>query len=180
MLYYDKLQEEIYKWKIRNFGGKKKNGHENLLGVIEEVGELAHGILKKQQGIRMIGNFDLVIKDAIGDIFIFLMNYLSEMNIKFEMKKIFFDQSVCDERDEINVFDIHRAVNEIVILHRTIETYNCTNLSASILKNSQILVERLMFLCVCNNWNFEKIIFETWEQVKQRDWTKNKINGVDE
>jgi len=47
----------------------------SLLGLIEELGELAHSHLKEQQGIRTSEDHVAKAKDAIGDIVIFLADY---------------------------------------------------------------------------------------------------------
>ena len=75
----DSLQNVIHKWRQKNF--PNGNADDQLLGVVEEVGELAHARLKMKQGIRV--NEDLIYKemDAIGDIVIFLMGYRSYRNI---------------------------------------------------------------------------------------------------
>ena len=35
----------------------------------------------------------------------------------------------------------------------------------------------MLHFCNYHNWSLLDIIDETWEEVKQRDWTKNKENG---
>lgn len=68
------LQTEVYEWQNRNFPAAE--AIHLFLGVVEEVGELAHAILKLKQGIRG-DNHEAEAKDAVGDIMIFLMNYCS-------------------------------------------------------------------------------------------------------
>lgn len=68
------LQSDIQAWREYNF--PNSNDLQQFLGVVEEVGELAHSILKSQQGIR--GNeHEAEARDAVGDIMIFLMNFCS-------------------------------------------------------------------------------------------------------
>jgi len=56
-----------------------------LLGVVEEVGELSHSHLKAEQQIRgtQQEHWDKKI-DAIGDIVIFLCGYCNKSNISLE------------------------------------------------------------------------------------------------
>lgn len=82
------LQEDIYAWEKKNF--PKANSHQNFFGIVEEVGELAHFILKDEQGIResidKYGNKVPVeehLKDAVGDVAIFLINYCSKNGFDF-------------------------------------------------------------------------------------------------
>jgi len=74
----DVLQDTIHDWRKRNFG-EHILPYEQLLGVVEEVGELAHAHLKNQQGIRGYNRekFESEAQDAVGDILIFLMGYCS-------------------------------------------------------------------------------------------------------
>lgn len=65
------LQERRNKWVAHNFPGKDTL-ITSTLGVVEEVGELAHHILKRDQGIRK-EDHEAEIKDAVGDIIIYLM-----------------------------------------------------------------------------------------------------------
>lgn len=68
------LQDQHMKWLEHNFPNQQ--GHDALLGVVEEVGELAHAHLKLSQGIRgtPLEHQD-AIRDAIGDIVIYLASY---------------------------------------------------------------------------------------------------------
>ena len=77
------LQQEHREWSARNFPNKKH--HEPLLGVMEEVGELAHAHLKAAQGIRGTEEeHSEKAKDAIGDIVIFLSDYCTESGYDFQ------------------------------------------------------------------------------------------------
>lgn len=72
----------IVSWQEYNFGPSYGTGYRNLLGVIEEVGELAHAQLKGEQGIRHKPEEILPMKvDAIGDILVFLINYCTSQGI---------------------------------------------------------------------------------------------------
>ena len=74
------LQGEIRKWREHNF--QNATSVQQFLGVVEEVGELAHAMLKEMQGIRegahMNGHRASTEEsqmDAVGDIAIFLINF---------------------------------------------------------------------------------------------------------
>jgi hypothetical protein len=70
----DQLQERIARWRNYNFPGH--TAWEQLLGVVEEIGELAHSELKAMQGIRgSKDQHEAAAKDAVGDLVIFLMGY---------------------------------------------------------------------------------------------------------
>lgn len=75
------LQKEVAVWATHNFG----NNREPFLGVVEEVGELAHSILKRKQGIRgseVEHNAD--IADAVADIVIYLADFCESEKIDLQ------------------------------------------------------------------------------------------------
>lgn len=98
------LQKEVGEWAKKNFG--KQPSYRQLLGCMEELGELSHAHLKQEQGIRTNENHSINKIDAIGDLVIYLADY-----------------------------------------------------------------------CYRENIDLESAIFDTWKQVKQRDWEKNKETG---
>jgi len=67
------IQSKLQKWRANNF--KEITDQHQLMGIVEEVGELSHAMLKWKQGIR---GYDTEkahseMKDAIGDMIIFTM-----------------------------------------------------------------------------------------------------------
>lgn len=68
-----KLQQEHAVWQKRNFPNAEK--WECLVGLQEEVGELAHSFLKKHQNIRNDEYHDEKMMDAVGDIVIYLIGF---------------------------------------------------------------------------------------------------------
>jgi NTP pyrophosphatase (non-canonical NTP hydrolase) len=79
------LQSEHADWLAHNFPEQKT--HEPLLGLVEEVGELAHCHLKHDQGIR--GYDDSTYRedaaDAVGDIVIYLASYCNANGFDLEL-----------------------------------------------------------------------------------------------
>ena len=73
----------ITQWQIKNFPGNENSWHP-LLGLQEELGELSHAYLKRAQGIRVNEKHDENIKDAVGDIFIYLLDFCRREGISFE------------------------------------------------------------------------------------------------
>lgn len=78
----DIIQDLVSKWAISNFGHTPP--WEQILGIMEEGGELAHHYLKKHQGIRIEEDHDLGIKDAIGDMFVYMCHFCSREGISIE------------------------------------------------------------------------------------------------
>jgi NTP pyrophosphatase (non-canonical NTP hydrolase) len=74
MFSLETFQREVGEWTEKNFCPHPP--HHPLLGIIEEVGELAHAHLKDEQGIRGTPEEHREeAVDAIGDIVIFLADY---------------------------------------------------------------------------------------------------------
>lgn len=67
----EKFQQQCRRWARYNFPNAEWT--QPFMGIVEEVGELSHALLKQQQGIR--GTFEeheAEAKDAVGDIVIYL------------------------------------------------------------------------------------------------------------
>ena len=77
-----KLQEEQKPWVKHNFGDRPS--WQPLLGIVEELGELAHAHLKDAQGIRTKEDHFKNKKDAIADIIIYLADYCNAEGIDLE------------------------------------------------------------------------------------------------
>jgi len=83
MLTPKKLQEEQRPWVKHNFGGRR--AWYPLLGLMEELGEIAHAFLKREQGIRGTEAEHLeAIKDGVGDVVIFLADFCSANDLDFQ------------------------------------------------------------------------------------------------
>lgn len=82
----EKYQQEIGDWAFENFGkpnGETRGYHDivntndPLFGMLEELGELSHAVLKRKQKIRLNEDHEAKEKDAIGDLMIYLLDYCS-------------------------------------------------------------------------------------------------------
>lgn len=85
------LQQEISDWSQANFGinESKQTGQQldslcPLLGVVEEVGELSHVVLKRHQGIRCYDDdvkYTQERNDALADIMIYLCDFAAREGV---------------------------------------------------------------------------------------------------
>lgn len=75
------LQQKVKQWTSHNFPDTP--AYRPLLGIVEEVGELAHAHLKMEQGIRNIKHEDKI--DAIGDTIIYMADYCNRNGIDLEV-----------------------------------------------------------------------------------------------
>ena len=60
-------------WRRKNF--PDTTATEQYMGMVEELGELSHELLKDKQGIRSAS--EAKAKDAVGDLMIFTLNFCS-------------------------------------------------------------------------------------------------------
>jgi NTP pyrophosphatase (non-canonical NTP hydrolase) len=85
MMDFNRLQGVARDWRERNFPPEQRDALRQTLGVAEETGELAHAILKMDQGIR--GDTEkhmLDAADAIGDIVIYLTGVCDVLQLEFD------------------------------------------------------------------------------------------------
>ena len=74
------IQDEIVEWSHRNFGRVENEAIpiriSSFLGMVEEIGELSHAILKWTQGIRGTQEeHQEAIKDSIADLLVFTLDF---------------------------------------------------------------------------------------------------------
>lgn len=77
-------QQILNKWLQHNF--PEADARDQFIGIVEEVGELARAELKSKQKIRgyNANKASEKIKDAVGDIFIYLANYCNVKGISLQ------------------------------------------------------------------------------------------------
>ncbi len=147
------IQKEHRIWDEANFGVQDLEVYE--LGMIEEVGELAHAVLKRKQGIRNSEDHDANIKDAVADIGIYLIGYCTEVGLDF------YDLSVeCEPKIGSRVQDISNNIVDLIGWQ-----------GGSEIKE---LIGSLESFSIQEGFTFGYVIRETWDNVvSKRDW---KIN----
>lgn len=89
-----KFQQEHAAWVKKNFPdqAKAQNRHQSFLGVVEEVGELAHAMLKYEQRIREYEEltvptdvaFRVALMDGVGDLVVFLAGVCDTYGLDLE------------------------------------------------------------------------------------------------
>lgn len=76
------IQQDQRRWQEHNFPGRES--WVPLLGVVEELGEIAHAYIKKHQGIRIQEDHTAKLKDGAADLVIFLCDFASSMGFDLE------------------------------------------------------------------------------------------------
>jgi NTP pyrophosphatase (non-canonical NTP hydrolase) len=80
-----KTQDEIIEWSHRNFGEVPNSQIpirvSSFLGMVEEVGEIAHAILKQAQGIRGTSEeHEEELSDGIADLLVYTLDFCGRNN----------------------------------------------------------------------------------------------------
>lgn len=80
---FDQLQAEVGEWSRKNFPNNTPDNP--FKGMVEELGELAHALLKKEQGIRGTAEeHDAAAKDAVGDLIIYTADFCERRGWKLQ------------------------------------------------------------------------------------------------
>lgn len=151
-----KIQREADVWQREQFGVRP--AYEMQLGIIEEIGELAHAELKSMQGIRGTKE-ELLAKaaNAVGDIAIYAVQNLTLHDVEFE---------------ELDLWEIQGVKTPHVCI-----TYLCRNATAIALANNRFatlnatgnLFSFLAGYCKLKGLNLQDELEKVWNEVKQRN-----------
>lgn len=172
---WDTLVEERNEWIAHNFPDQKSEpGFETTMGVVEEVGELAHCHLKELQGIRGTAEeHQANARDAIGDITVYLFGVMHHFDLR-PGNHFPSAQAIPQTADQALLLAAWRAGGVAQGVHSGGER----SIDYVMLKsNVSGLVFYLRHYCEARGWDYDAIVTETWNRVKQRDWQKNKETG---
>lgn len=168
------IQEDLKEWSENNFGSDR-DPELPLLGIVEEVGELAHAQLKSIQKIRGTPEeHEEAKKDAVGDIVIFLLDwcFLSDVSVgELETEEDRLPDAIYVTDPTDIVLDIATASGRLTGAHLD-EDEEDEELSAG------YILLLLRAYCMVQDWDFRGIVENTWEEVKQRDWVNNPRTGT--
>jgi hypothetical protein len=144
--------------------------------MIEELGELSHGVLKKLQGIRgTTDDHQDEIEDACADIVIFSLDYCN-MN-GFDL----YDALSASEPPTENMMRDGYGSHELIQVMRIGKLMGKLCEKAEHDKQTVDDVVRIIWqlemFCVISKLNLWKLVYETWERVSQRDWKKHPKTG---
>lgn len=165
MIDWQRLIQERNKWIAYNFPDTPEE--HAVLGVAEELGELIHHHIKEEASIRGEPAFHQAeAKDAIGDMTVYLLGVMTQVDLIPEAPLL--EPSVWEQRrgtgPRVALLDLLWFVGQLAedppqkvqVAHtvRTLEHY-----------------------CRLREWDYEAIVNETWERVKQRDWYQHPQDG---
>jgi NTP pyrophosphatase (non-canonical NTP hydrolase) len=186
MFTWTRLQGEVTRWADKNFPNAPASWQ--VLGLIEELGELAHAHLKKQQGIRGSSEKHIAAgRDAIADSVIFLMHACSSLG--WNAQELLRTESPLEFQATfaapsgrsplIYAFKNLARVADLLEAAEIAPTPIEKDVSTSAAKQMTLsYVGGLAAYCSMMGWSMQEIIDEVWPVVRQRDWTKNKVDGT--
>ncbi len=120
------IQDEIREWADRNFKdnqskapgvtyGTPLGSIAPLLGIVEEVGELSHCVLKRHQGIRGYDENDKYFTerdDALADIMVYLCDFAGreKVDLDYVLNKVWAKVQLRDwQKNKANAAEVAEA-----------------------------------------------------------------------
>ncbi len=176
-------------WSTRNFGPPtEENRIDPALGVIEELGELAHALLKKKQGIRGTAQeHDEAIKDALADSFIYATDLLGrtrtdfhdhEFALGFDDLPNLMDYHGLDSVEAKTLCDISSASGNVYWLVRSCGQPDMIDTPFKRARMAGMLFRLLHSMAERFDVDLLRTVQETWDSiVSQRNWRTNPDNG---
>lgn len=160
----DTLTYEVGQWAEKNF-----DIHSPAIGILEEIGEAAHCILKRKQGIRGFDNpehFKAKLEDALADIAIygFHANFLCQGK-----SWTISDIKVSPGDDDL--------VKSELLLSRLAEYSSRILCGDEIQESVASILDHCNALALVYGIDFTNAVETTWAKVSQRDWRKNKTDA---
>lgn len=161
-LSFAELTIEVNLWANANFGLKQ----EPWLGMLEELGELAHCSLKRIQGIRGFDDYSFYhdhFRDAIGDIGVYAANYAYNHNLVVEWPQ------PSDGQESTSVMECYGFAAYWLSLLAVPDSMQRIRFWRFLSYVDAIARKEMLTLSGATN--------QTWEAVRQRDWVKDKQGG---
>jgi hypothetical protein len=167
------LIHTVGEWAKYNFGYKRAPH----IGVIEEIGEAAHCVLKRIQGIRGFDDENIFMEkfgDALADGMIFLADWCSEHNTYFQFDRHWRVTTVDDQNKIITHLLQAAAVITLQADREPAERYDL-----KVVQESEFNMAAQRICTGFEMWaqvyrlDLRMLVAHTWAKVSQRDWVKN-------
>lgn len=186
MFTWTRLQSEVGRWVQKNF--PESPAHHQIWGLVEELGELTHAMLKSQQGIRGDAEKHTAAgKDAVADSIIFFMsactlhNWTAQEVLRSATPEEFQATfSIPPKRSAFahTIFHLAHLVTQLEDAASAPTALECDAYTSGAQRSALLYVSGLAATCTKMGWSLQDIIEDVWPNVRQRDWTKNKVDGV--
>jgi hypothetical protein len=163
----------VGKWAKYNFGYKRAPH----IGVIEEIGEAAHCVLKRIQGIRGFDNEDVFMEkfgDALADGMIYLADWCSEHNTYFQFGRARSPVTV-DDQNKI----MTHLLQAVAVITLQADREPAERYDLKVVQESEFNMAAQRICTGFEMWaqvyglDLRILVAHTWAKVSQRDWKKN-------
>jgi NTP pyrophosphatase (non-canonical NTP hydrolase) len=163
---------EVGEWSCRNFPGK--TAFQPAMGFVEEVGELFHAFLKRQQGIRGTKEeHDAAERDAIADSAIYLCDLASMLKIE-ELACYYRMPDSTTWTIEKQMAVLVTDASNIFSAVADLPGYRSNHIQEYI----ECAVATLGRYSEMRGWDFMDMLDSTWSEVSKRDWIKYPGSGL--
>ncbi len=162
---FTKLRDEIGQWAERNF-----DVHLPELGVAEEIGELTHAVLKREQKIRSAATkkTQAEIKDALADATIYMLHlaYMQKLTPNFIRELVPLDT-------EFTILGaLHRASGNLILNLHHFKMQSVTTVEWA------VIFTHLWNFAALHNLHLLYMTKYVWTNVSKRNWRTYPINGL--
>lgn len=175
------LIQEVGDWAVANFG-TKRTPHTAILGMMEELGEGSHCVLKRFQGIRGFADHDHFIRnltDAMADFMIYLADFCAQHNVFFMFRH---NDCIFAQQDMDEHFVMSHVMTQLSSLFCFVN--NVQRESGDALHGAtyttmvQKVATAMEYWAYIHNLDLQKITNATWcATVSKRNWKKNATNA---
>lgn len=191
MLTLKELQTQQLAWARHNFG--QAPSYHLLLGMIEEVGELSHSLLKSIQNIRgSAEKHDLAGKDAVADVTIYMTQYCSERSLDLQevlgVETFEAVQAIASTIESSQVQENQKVPPTAKMIFFAIGAmahiaeYESAPIGADSGYDSAGAISAILSVlgayCAFKGWSLQQIVEEVWTEVSKRDWKLYPKTGL--
>jgi hypothetical protein len=165
----------VGEWAKYNFGYKRAPH----IGVIEEIGEAAHCVLKQIQGIRGFDDMNVFMEkfgDALADGMIYLADWCSEHNTYFQFGR--GQGAVPITVDDQNKIITH-LLQATAMITLQADREPAERYDLKVVQESEFNMAAQRICTGFEMWaqvyglDLRMLVAHTWAKVSQRDWVKN-------
>jgi hypothetical protein len=171
------LIDQVGLWANYNFG--KVRGPD--YGIVEEIGEAIHAVLKRRQKIRGFDNDDVFYEyfnDSLADAIIYLADFCYIYRSFFKFKRNMQISRVTIEDERKIIAHLLQAVSQL-FMYEEIMVGERVEVGAQEIYNliAQRICDGLEHWATAYDIDLPSVVTVVWEDVKQRDWTVTKNYG---
>jgi len=167
------LSEEIAPWHEHNFPSWMDHPHQKVLGMTEELGELA-------EAIEMSNRTD--VADAVGDIVVYMAAYCATQGTNLVD---IHDGSTTEGLSVLTVNEYMLACTKFMgkVSHGRLKTDQGIRGTAErhwaqTVVSLQALLNLLSRLCTAFDLELKYAVASTWAKVRRRDWQADRFRGA--